>query len=510
MRIVWGLVLIALAASAQDELSFRPPEIVPVPKSVTYEENVAVRIGANAEFAVSCPDAAAVAWVAGKAKAWFGVSPKVVAAGLPQVDGPLADWQRDEAYILRARPGRIEISAATLQGVKYAMHTLRQAAEREGGVRLTGYRLPALEVKDWPSLRFRGLHICWFPENGRALIERMIRLAAYYKFNYAVIENWGVFRSERYPFMSVPDAPLTGTEAKRLAALAKDLGVTLVPQVNAFGHAALARQRGGKHAILDFHPELQPLFEPDGWNWCLSNPEAVGTIRGFIAELHEAFGNPPFVHIGCDEADPPTCAACRGVKSYAAVLGAHIRGIAEMLHARGARTMMWHDMMLERGDPRWATPEGATERIRAFGTKESAAVLETLPKDIVICDWYYGSKLTDFPTLRYFQSRGFDTVTCPWKDLEGIGELNGFARRQGLFGSLQTLWHHFRGRGFASLMVKSACTAWGEEELAFPAAHRRGYPTATHWRQLGWDMGVTDYEDTGFFDRQVTRDVLAE
>ena len=31
----------------------------------------------------------------------------------------------------------------------------------------------------------------------------------------------------------------------REAAIAKDLGVTLIPQVNAFGHAALARQRGG-------------------------------------------------------------------------------------------------------------------------------------------------------------------------------------------------------------------------------------------------------------------------
>ena len=36
-----------------------------------------------------------------------------------------------EGYLLKAVPGRIEIGAKTLRGVKYAMYSLRQAAERD-------------------------------------------------------------------------------------------------------------------------------------------------------------------------------------------------------------------------------------------------------------------------------------------------------------------------------------------------------------------------------------------
>ena len=56
-----------------------------------------------------------------------------------------------------------------------------------------------------------------------------------------------------------------------------------------------------------------------------------------------------------------------------------------------------------------------------------------------------------------------------------------------------------------SLRQTAACGGWGSERID---PKRRGRPFAKYWRQCGWDMGVPSYEETGFFDRQVTRDAL--
>ena len=502
-----GAMMAVAGAAWAAELDFRRPEIVPEPKEMSYEASVPVRIETATAFAVTCPDATAAGWVKGKVKDWFGVKPKDVEASFAAgVTGG-----GNESYTLVAEPGRIAIGANTLSGVKLAMHTLRQAAEREsGGLTMKGYWLPALKIKDEPALAFRGIHFCWFPECSAQLIEHQIRAAAYYKFNYVVLENWGVFRSERYPFLSVPDAPMTVKAAKRLAAIARDLGVTLIPQVNIYGHAALLRSMGGKHATLDYRPEYQPLFEPfNGWNWCLSNPEARSVVQGLVAELHEAFGNPPFFHIGCDEADPPTCPACRAAKPYAKLVEEHISAVADVLRKRGARAMMWHDMLLEKG--KW-------KPFYANGDADESKMIDTLPKDIVICDWYYGSdpgghdssggksQVGKYSTLDHFMAKGFSTLTCPWREQKGIVAQSAYARTKGLFGVLETVWHHYRGREFAMMMETAAQGAWGEGKAK--GWRQGGQVFAMHWRQCGWDMGIKDYAETGFYDHQVTRDAL--
>ncbi|MBO7721753.1 MAG: glycoside hydrolase family 3 C-terminal domain-containing protein [Kiritimatiellae bacterium] len=492
-------------------VDFRKPPIVPEPKRMTYRADKPVRILNTTVFEVEAPSAAAAKWVAAKAKAWFGVGVEVKFSPVEEFvpDKPLDP--ESEAYRLKAEPGRISISAKTLKGVKYAMHTLRQAAEREStGFRLKNYWLPALEIEDRPALAFRGVHFCWMPEMSATLIEHQIRAAAYCKFNFAVIENWGVFKGDRNPDFCVPDAPLTVAEARRLTAIASDLGLTLIPQINMFGHASFERGCAAKHSTLDYRPGMQPIFEPaGGWNWCLSNPAARLALRDLAAELHEAFGNPPFFHIGCDEAAPPSCPTCRAVKPYSKLVRLHITEVADMLRKRGARAMMWHDMLLEKGG-RWAP-------FYANGDADEAKMIDELPKDIVICDWYYGTdgggcdptggkvETGAYPTLEYFRSKGFDVLTCPWRLEKGIVAQGAYARRHGMFGMLQTVWHHYRGTEFQRMMESASHSAWGDggrlvEPWMQPA------PFHTFWRQVGWDMGIKDHDETGFFGKQVSRD----
>ena len=59
---------------------------------------------------------------------------------------------------------------------------------------------------------------------------------------------------------------------------------------------------GSNVSVLNKHPEYAPLFEPDGWSWCLSNPAARRYIEDIVTELCDIFDEPEFFHIGCDEA----------------------------------------------------------------------------------------------------------------------------------------------------------------------------------------------------------------
>lgn len=431
-------------------------------------------------------------WASSHLRLWYGEhAPEI---RMKRFRGDMAP----DAYTLDITGGEVRIAASTLGGVRNALHSLRQIAiPSRGTMTVQGWSVPEAEVKDCPVMGFRGVHLCWFPETEAADIERMIRLAAYYKLNYVVIESWGTFRSDVAPWFGWPDGKMTKEELKRLRNIAGDLGVCLIPQLNVFGHASGSRIRSGKHAVLDFAPQYQPLFEPEGgWNWCLSNPETLKLQLALISEMLDAFGNPPFFHIGCDEAEAPSCPDCIAVPYHELVVR-HLTAISDYLKSKGSRAMMWHDMLLERGDQRW-------KGFYANGTEYTAKALEGLPRDIVICDWFYGPVADSYPTLDFFNHQGFDVLSCPWDNIQGIRAQGGYASSAGLFGVLGTTWHHAYGTKLAEMFSQLAEACWSRD----PKLSTSGYNSmllrvATHLRQIGWDMKQTEYRHTGWYDYQV-------
>ena len=485
---------------ATGDWHFQWPVLIPDVREHSVDPTRRVAICDSVPVEIACSDAQASAWVAAKMKAWFKSEPAIreVAPNGGFLEG-------DEAYTLSAKAGTLSIAAQTFQGVRWAMATLRQIAQpARGTFRIEGYEVPEFSIRDWPDTAFRALHICAFPEYSPVLIERAIRLAAYYKFNYVILESWGVFRSEKHPWHGWKDGWLTIAECRRLASLASDLGVTLVPFLNVFGHAAAARGTTGKHAVLDVSPEYQPLFEPvHGWNWCISNPEACRVIRDLVGELHEAFGRPPYFHLGCDEADPPSCAICCA-DGYGRRVAAHIESMAAFVRSLGARPMIWHDMLLRKGDPRW-------KGLEANGSPETVTMLETLPKDVIVCDWYYGPAREDgqYPSLDHFRAHGFETMTCPWENIGGIAAQCGYARRRGM-GVVCTTWHHLATADSPRMLSYAAACAWSANaEEGIKAAETRLYRSVrfafwTHWRQVGWDTpGADRYPECGLISDQV-------
>ena len=495
-------------------------ELAPLPAPVDFESDMdrPVPFDAGATVLLDCPDAAAAPWLAAHFADWFGAqAPCVVAeAGAGQripatggasspsepspANGGASPPGEPESYTVFADSSGVRIAARSLAGVRWAAYSLRQLAiARRGTLRTEGRLLPTLRISDAPRLALRAVHLCWFPETRPERIERAIRLAALLKFNCAIVEPWGTFRSARHPWFGWPDAPATPEALSRLAAIGRDLGVTLVPQLNVFGHASLSRTSSLKHAALDLRPEYEPLFEPGGWNWCLSNPEARRVLRELVDEMHEACGRPPFFHLGCDEAQPPSCPECRR-RPYGELVREHVAAFAAFVRERGARAMVWHDMLLDRADPRWAG-------FVASGSPATAALADTLPRDVVVCDWQYADpdpkrRRDDWPTLAHFLGKGFAVAGCPWLNFAAMEPMADFLAAHGGLGLVATTWHRQGGADWRNAFRAAACAAWGTPPR--PVAPQFDTAFAVALRLAGLDAGVSSYRDTGLVEDQLS------
>jgi hypothetical protein len=456
----------------------------------TYDKDVYVPYDAGTTVLLDCPDAAAEDWLEDRFCEWYGkAAPKVKAgkANLKVAKDP-------EAYSVTADEKGVKVAANTIAGVRWASYTLRQIAiAKRGTFKTEGRILPKLSIVDRPHLSFRAIHFCWFPETRPEQIERSIRLAALLKFNYAIIEPWGTYKSEKHPWRAWPNANMTKAETKRLVKLGKELGITLIPQINTYGHASFSRGVSQKHSALDMNPEYEPLFEPGGWNWCLSNPETRRVLKELIAEIHDNFDCPPYFHLGFDEATKQSCPEC--IKhSNTKLVADHLISLVDFLKSRGARAMVWHDMFLDKKDARW-------KGFVACGNKETALALDKLPKDIIICDWQYSyGKMNevrkDWPTIAYFASKGFPVAGCPWRNFNAMKPMCDFIVKNKGFGFIETTWHHMRGHEWEKMFLSSSHAAWGS-----PVSHGATFQISL--RLVGNDMKVKDYKDSGIINEQI-------
>ncbi|MBO5759948.1 MAG: family 20 glycosylhydrolase [Lentisphaeria bacterium] len=427
------------------------------------------------------------------------------------------DAPSGEGYNIEVKQELLSIKVSTLTGLQNAMKTLRQLAEPvRNKARTEDFFLVSCSIKDSPVFTFRGIHICIFPETPLYEVEKKIRLAAYHKFNYAVIEVWGHFPFVSHPEMCWKDRKIDLGELKRLVRLGKELGITLCPQFNLLGHAAAARGSTGKHAFLDFAPELQVLFEPGGWTWCLSNPYTRQTLADIVSELLEFFDFPPYFHIGCDESlDFASCKTCRKSNKEKLLLD-HITFFNDLIKSKGARTIMWHDMLLIGG------VGSPYEGYYAFGSESDGLknLYKKLPKDIIIADWQYNypkkPDSTDeptWPTSKVFHDAGLDVVVCPWLNTDGIISQAKMAKERSFMGMLETTWHmsHTYPQINAQFTV-AANGAWrGDKDMEMPITFwGSNYSIATHrhMREVCLDMGITEYEKTGFSEHQVMPDAM--
>ncbi len=361
------------------------------------------------------------------------------------------------------------------------------------------FYITGAKISDKPAIGFRSVHFCIFPDSALSTIEKAIHMAGFMKFTHIVLEFWGTLQYETIPELAWQNRSFSKTEIRSLVDLARSYGMEVIPMVNHFGHATQSRSCYGRHTILNANPRRAKLFEPDGWTWCLSNPDTYKLLSDMRAELIDLCGSGSYFHLGFDEAYSfATCDKCRH-RVPAELLAEYINRLTDDLAVCGRRPIIWHDELIRRDDFAGEIPDAVVANGQSHNTD---AALELLDRRVIIADWQYEYRHTGIgghvnPTASYFQTMGFDTILCPWDGMQNVRVLCEDARLLSAYGVMLTTWHHlpaylpkFLNAGEYAWRADGSYTNVPITEAA--AILRTVYPTDGDYIRSGWNAFEVD------------------
>lgn len=248
----------------------------------------------------------------------------------------------------------------------------------------------------------------------------------------------------KYAYASHPELSQSGAinkaHARDLAAFCRDHGIRLIPQFNCLGHQSWAKKT---LPLLTQYPELDetprvPKDNPGIYcrSWCPQHPRVNTIVFALMDELIDAFQSDAF-HVGMDEVfliASGQCPRCQG-KAPADLFAKAVNDYHRHLVGRRKQTMlMWGDRLIDGKVIKCGPWESS-----ANGT---AGAIDKIPKDIIICDWHYGLQ-KDYPSVRYFQKKGFRVWPASWGPATAAVSLLECARRDAtdrMIGHLCTTW----------------------------------------------------------------------
>ncbi|TPG21622.1 beta-N-acetylhexosaminidase [Sphingomonas koreensis] len=389
----------AFAAYAERGTNAAPPEfaIIPKPMAAHHLGGAAIDLSHGVTVRLSGVDRAAIApalaYLHGAIGGDFAGGPSLSVTVGKQTGVPA------EGYRLRTAAGGVRIEAADAAGASYALRSLAQQAQYEGG------RLRPLAIDDAPLFAYRGVHLDIARNfHSKAEILKLIDAMAAYKLNklhlhLADDEGW------RLQIKALPELTEIGSkrcgDASETTCLEPQLGagpsgsgpsngylsqadyieivraaatrqIEVIPSFDMPGHsrAAIRSMEVRYHRLNAAGETTQAseyrLVEPDDitryrsiqnyddntLNVCLpATYRFLGTALDEVIAMHRAAGAPlRKFHIGADETagawtGSPACRRMMAAKHIAADrLGAYfIERVAAMIAARGIEVAGWSD-----------------------------------------------------------------------------------------------------------------------------------------------------------------------
>jgi hypothetical protein len=344
-----------------------------------------------------------------------GVSTDLAASGL-KADATLGD----QGYVIYADKSRIVVAGASGQGLFYGVQTLRQLLRTQGKEIVC----PAVALRDWPSMQWRGVHddISRGPIPTLDYMKKEIRVLAAYKVNLFALYMEHVFDFKSQPLVAPKEAALTPDQIRELVDYAKQYYVTILPEQQTFGHL---------HHVLKYEMYSDIAETPHGHVLTPTKEQSYDFIRSLYSELVPLFPG-PFLHIGADE----TFELGHGqTKDRVAQVGMgrvyleHLQKVFQILQPYNKELMFWGDIAVK-------YPE----------------LLSILPKQMIAVPWEYDAKPSFDSLLKPYKDAGLRMVVAPgvnnwnviWPEFEvAFVNIRNFVRdgqKAGAIGMLNTTW----------------------------------------------------------------------
>ncbi len=392
----------------------------------------------------------------------LAVCPSGAASGkLPGITAEDLEGLGGEGYVLRVDDTGVSLAARDWAGLFHGITTLGQlATDRQD--------LPGLRIRDWPSLRYRGLQqdISRGQVPTMATFRQLVDLATEAHCN--VLE---LYIEHTFKFRSHPDiAPPEGISPEEGRALF-DYGAARYLEVH-----PLFQVLGHSYHILN-KPQYQHLrigpCEKQPWimTYDIRKPEAVAFVKELVDELCQAFPgklfNVDITEIDCDG----MLAAGMTIDELTDLVFGYVLQLNEMVKRHGMR------LMIAQG------PLDSTGHLAGMGPK-----LDELPKDIIVGSYYCAGGNyqpaweKDFPRLK---REGIDFFAQAWigshirlmPPAEHANDFSDNEVRRGLqygaLGSITCDWgdagnYHLTGQAWFAFAYHGAC-AWagGDVDRAY-------------------------------------------
>jgi hypothetical protein len=324
----------------------------------------------------------------------------------------------DEGYVLYVGADEVVIAANAPVGAFYGAQTLKQLirANRQGTA------IPAMRVRDWPGLRYRGYSddISRGPIPTMDFFKREIRTMAEFKMNMLTFYTEHVFKIKGHPDIA-PDDGLTGEQVAELSAYATKCHVELVGNFQSFGHFGNILRHDAYKECRETMDVLSPVKE--------QTYKLLADIYDTIAPAY----NSKLFNVNCDETyglgDGPSKELVQKI-GVGGVYLMHMKRIHDMLAARGKRMMMWGDIALQHPD----------------------IIVAGLPRDTILLSWGYGAAPNYDSAIVPFKKVGFEFMVCPgvscWSQIfpnyeNATVNIQNYVRdgaKNGALGMLNTTW----------------------------------------------------------------------
>lgn len=258
--------------------------------------------------------------------------------------------EKDGAWSIRIENGKILLAAGDNTGIRYAFSALTQMLFAAGIEAQRTDALACVLIEDEPRFGWRSFLV----DSARhfqkiSVIKQVLNVCAALRlnsFHWHLVDDQGW----RLPLKSAAkltgsgtysDGQYTRAELEEVAAHAKNLGITIVPEVDIPGHSRM---------LIENYPQLACDPANPGGELCIGNPGTQEFMKDVFRELMEIFPDSPVIHIGGDEAETANWEKCdkcraamekRGLHTMRELENAFMVDMSRFIVENGRTPMIW-------------------------------------------------------------------------------------------------------------------------------------------------------------------------
>ena len=352
---------------------------------------------------------------------------------------------KSESYLIEIKNNGIRIIGSDNLGALHGMATLEKILIDNKGI------LPQGQIIDWPDHKIRALHLTIAdglrPDN----IKDFIIKARFDHYNTLILLLKDAIEFDSAKGITRKKAPWTKKELADVVQFARENGLEVVPEIS-----LLTQQQ---RFLKNTYPHLmynKSTYDP-------GKEETYQLVFSIIDELVNLI-HPKALHIGHDEvAGFNSDSRAKWLGKSESVLPPElflhdVKRLYTYLKDKGIETWMWGDMLLAPHE----FPE--MEQHHLHGINGYASLRNKIPAEVVICDWHYFGKTTEFLSSLAFAMAGHRVLGATYINENIIRSFSRYVARmpKGGEGMIATVWAYvIRDKDLAIRVInKSAEAFW--------------------------------------------------